>query len=57
MKKPQMNASLKDKAKRYQKKLWNQVNLKELNKFLKTHNISTDRLENEIICNQERLIK
>lgn len=57
MKKPQINVSLKDKAKIYQKKLWKQVDLKELNKFLKTHNISTDKLENEIICNQERLIR
>lgn len=49
--------STKDKAKTYQKKLWNSVKLKELNKFLKTHNVSTDMLENEIICNQNRLMK
>lgn len=42
-------------AKQYQKQLWKDVNLHELNKFLKTHAVSCDTIENEIVLNEKIL--
>lgn len=45
------------KAKAYQRSIWKDVNLKELNKFLKTHDVSAYDIETEIVLNEKILKK
>lgn len=45
------------KAKEYQRKIWKDVNLKELNKHLLTHKVSSREIETEIVLNQKLLKK